>query len=123
MSRLRSTLVVVGAAAAVAVPSASAATPAKLVGTVGPSITIGITQGGKPVTKLKAGTYLLTVNDKSRAHTFFLETMKGTKIVTMPITTAPFVGVKKVTLKLTPGKYLVYCNLHLNFMKSEFSVS
>ena len=123
MSRLRSALVVLGAAAAVAAPSASAAGPAKLAGAVGPSITIGITQNGKPFTSLKAGTYSLTVNDKTRAHNFVVEVAQGTKLVTKIITDTAFVGTKTVTLKLVPGKYLAYCNLHLNFMKTEFSVS
>ena len=49
------------AAALIGVSSAVAAAP-KLVGTVGPGFTITLTQGGKKVTKLKAGKYKFVIN-------------------------------------------------------------
>ena len=55
-------------AAALAVPTASAATP-PLTGAVGPGFTITLTQGGKKVTTLKAGTYTFKISDKSTSTT------------------------------------------------------
>ena len=49
----------------------SPATPT-LNGTVGPGFTITLTQGGKKVTKLKAGTYVFKIADKSKIHNFHL---------------------------------------------------
>ena len=57
--------------AALVVPTALAA-PGKLIATVGPSFNITLTQGGAKVLKLKAGTYVITVSDKSAAHDFHL---------------------------------------------------
>ena len=58
--------------ALLAVPAALAATPT-LVGTVGPGFTITLTKGGKKVTKLKAGTYMFKIADKSSIHNFHLK--------------------------------------------------
>src|SRR4051795_46131 len=55
------------AVAALVVPSALAATPT-LNGTVGPGFTIALTKAGAKVTKLKAGTYVIKVSDKSNIH-------------------------------------------------------
>src|SRR5207302_3815248 len=49
-----------------------ASTPT-LKGTVGPSFTISLTKAGKAVKSLKAGTYKVTVSDKSSMHNFTLE--------------------------------------------------
>ena len=64
-------LALAAVAAALAVPAASAATPT-LTGTVGPGFTITLTQNGQNVTKLKAGTYAITINDKAIDHNFHL---------------------------------------------------
>jgi plastocyanin len=106
-------------AAAIAVPSAGAkATAGKLVATVGPGFTITLTQGGKKVSKLKAGAYVITVADKAGDHNFRL---KGPGV-----NKATSVGGKgtftwKVTLKA--GKYTYVCDPHKTFMKGSFSVS
>ena len=76
---MKSILVVGGAALATAllsVSSAAAAVP-KLVGTVGPGFTITLTQGGKKVTKLKAGKYTFVINDKSSMHSYGLDGPRG----------------------------------------------
>src|SRR6266536_1459162 len=57
--------------AALAVPGALAATPT-LNGTDGPGFTITLKQGTKKVTKLKAGTYVFKIADKSSIHNFHL---------------------------------------------------
>ena len=122
MHRLRSALIVLGAAAAIAVPSASAAAPVKLVGTVGPGFTITLTQGGKPVKALRAGKVMLVVADKASFHNFVLEQTKGGKL-DREITGVAFTGSKTVTLMLTKGKYKFYCQPHEGSMFGTFTVS
>jgi plastocyanin len=103
--------------AAIAVPAAGAST-AKLVATVGPGFTITLTQSGKKVTKLKAGTYVVTVQDKSSIHDFHLTgpgVNKKTSVGGTGTTTW------KVTLK--KGTYKYVCDPHSAFMKGSFSVS
>ncbi len=103
--------------AVLAVPSAFAGS-SKLVGTDGPGFTITLTQGGKKVAKLKAGTYTITINDKSNIHNFHL-TGPGVNKKTS-------VGAKgtytwKVTLK--KGTYKYVCDPHKTIMKGSFTVS
>lgn len=103
--------------AAIAVPAAAAATPT-LVGTTGPGFTITLTKGGKKVTKLKAGTYIFKILDKSTIHNFHL-TGPG-------VNKSTSVGAKKtytwkVTLK--KGTYRYVCDPHKPIMKGSFTVS
>lgn len=103
--------------AAIAVPAAGAAT-VKLVATDGPGFTISLKQGGKTVTKLKAGTYTITVQDKSNIHNFHLTgpgVNKKTSVGAVGTTTW------KVTLK--KGTYKFVCDPHATIMKGSFSVS
>jgi plastocyanin len=105
------------AAAVVAVPAAGAAT-GKLVATDGPGFTISVKQGGKVVKTLKAGTYTVTVQDKSNIHNFHLTgpgVNKKTSVGAKGTTTW------KVTLK--KGTYRYVCDPHASFMKGSFSVS
>jgi hypothetical protein len=114
-------LVAIAAAVALlgvlAVPLALAGTPT-LVGTDGPGFTITLTKGGKKVSKLKAGTYVFKIADKSTIHNFHL---KGPGI-----DKKTSVGSKaNVTwkLKLKKGKYTFVCDPHKSFMKGSFTVS
>jgi plastocyanin len=103
--------------AALVVPAAGAAT-AKLVATDGPGFTISLTQGGKHVSKLTAGTYTITVQDKSNIHNFHLTgpgLNKKTSITAQGTTTW------KVTLK--KGTYKYVCDPHLTIMHGTFTVS
>lgn len=109
-------------AAASLVPAAGAAAPGKLAGTVGPGFTITLTQGGKPVTKLKAGRYTITVSDKATIHNFVLEQESGGKL-DKQITTVPFTGTKTVTVTLAKGSYKYYCMPHESGMHGTFTVS
>ena len=102
--------------AALFVPSALAATP--LVGTVGPGFTITLTQGGKKVTKLKAGTYTIKVADKSNLHNFRI---KGPGVNKTTSVAAKGSFTWKVTLK--KGKYTIVCDPHAAFMKQIVTVS
>jgi plastocyanin len=100
-----------------AIPAALAATPT-LVGTDGPGFTITLTKGGKKVSKLKAGTYVFKIADKSSIHNFHLKGPGIDKKTSVGATT-------KVTwkLKLKPGKYTFVCDPHKSFMKGSFTVS
>ena len=120
MSRLRSALVGLTAAAAVVAPSASAATPAKLVGTVGPGFTITLTQGGKKVTSLKAGTYTLTITDAATFHGWSLDGPNG---FAKEFTAVAFTGTKTFTVTLKKGAYKYYCPPHEGSMFGKFTVS
>ena len=103
--------------AALAVPAAVAATPT-LNGTVGPGFTITLTQGGKKVTKLKAGTYVFKIADKSTIHNFHLTgpgVNKKTSVATQGTSTW------KLTLK--KGTYKYVCDPHASLMKGSFTVS
>jgi plastocyanin len=103
--------------AAVAIPAAGAAT-GKLAGTVGPSFNISLTQGGKAVKKLKAGSYTITIQDKSNIHDFHLTgpgVNKKTSVGGQGATTW------KVTLK--KGTYKFVCDPHATIMHGSFAVS
>jgi plastocyanin len=104
-------------AAAIAIPVASAG-GTTLNGTVGPGFTITLTQGGKKVTKLKAGKYTIVVNDKASIHDFHLTGPGVNKTTSVS-------GMGKQTWKLTlkKGTYKFVCDPHASFMKGSFRVS
>jgi plastocyanin len=103
--------------AAFAVPAALAGTPT-LKGTVGPGFTITLTQSGKKVTKLKAGTYVIKVSDKSNIHNFHLQGPGVNKKTSVG-------KVQNVTWKVTlkKGKYTYICDPHKTIMHGSFTVS
>jgi len=119
MKSTRTALVAAVAAALVAAPAAMPApAPTKLTGVVGPGFTITLTKGGKKVTTLKAGTYSISVNDKSNIHNFHLKG-KGVNRDS---------GVSKVakvtwTVKLSKGRYTYVCDPHASSMKGSFTVT
>ncbi len=98
--------------------STAASAGATLDGTVGPGFTIGLTQGGKAVTALPAGTYTLNVNDQADIHNFHL-TGPGVDVST----DVSFKGAKSFTIKLTAGKYHFQCDPHSGAMNGDFTVS
>jgi cupredoxin-like protein len=104
-------------AALLAVPTAFAASPT-LNGTDGPGFTITLTQGGKKVTKLKAGSYTFKIADKSNIHNFHL-TGPGVNKTTSVSGTGTTTW--KVTLK--KGTYKYVCDPHATIMKGSFTVS
>ena len=120
---LRVILALGGAALAFAlvVNAAPAATKAPtLTGTVGPGYTIKLTQNGKAVKTLKAGSYTLVVHDKANVHNFVVEGPG----VERDVTTVPFVGTKTVTVKLRKGgKYKFYCRPHESSMFGYVTVT
>jgi plastocyanin len=110
----------VATAAAVAVSQAGAASMGKLTGTVGPGFTITLTEGGKKVTKLKAGTYTFVIDDKSTMHSYALDGPKG---FAKDFTSVPFKGSKTFTVALKKGSYKYYCAAHEAEMFGHFTVS
>ena len=118
---MRTQLVVAAAIAAMLVlaTAASASTP-KLTGNVGPGYKITLTQGGKKVTKLKAGKYTFVINDKSTMHSYGLDGPNG---FAKDFTSVSFKGTKTFTVTLKKGKYKFYCQPHESFMFGNFTVS
>ncbi len=120
--KLRIGIIGAAAAAALAVAATSlgrnSAAPA-LRGTVGPGFTIQLTKAGRVVKTRRAGTYRLTVADRSAQHNFVLERERGAERV---VTSVPFVGTRTVTVRLTKGAWKVYCDPHASVMVSRFSV-
>lgn len=107
MRRLLPLLVVL----AVAVPPTAfaALSATKITGTTGPGFTITVKKAGKRVKTLTAGTYSLSVSDKSNAHDFWIT---GPGIRNKQVTGLAFTGTKTVTVKLKKGRYEYYCKPH-----------
>ena len=105
-------------AALVVATTTSAATP-KLVGETGPGFTIQLkSSAGKIVKSLKAGTYVIKVEDKSSIHNFHLFGPGVNKTTSIAAT-----GEKTWTVKLKPGKYTYQCDVHAAAgMKGTFKV-
>ena len=102
-------------AATLAVPGlAPAATRSStLIGTVGPGFTI--TMNKKTV---KAGTYTIVIHDKSNIHNFHLIGPGVNKL-----TSTPWIGTKKWTVKLKKGTYRFVCDPHATSMKGVLRVT
>jgi plastocyanin len=122
MTRRLALIAIVGAAA-VGI-TATVAAPAtdgvpRLVGVTGPAWTITLKRSGRVVTRLKPGTYSLTVTDRASIHNFRL---RGPGM-NRQITPLRFVGRKTVTVKLRKGRYTYLCDPHeYGGMKGEFVV-
>jgi plastocyanin len=97
--------------------AAGAATP-KLTATVSDPLNISLKVGGKKVSKLKAGTYTIVVQDKAADHNFHL---KGPGVNKSTSVSAKATTTWKVTLK--KGSYTYVCDPHSSFMKGSFTVS
>jgi plastocyanin len=115
MTRTRLALAV-AALGLLAVVPAQAALP-HLTGTTGPGFTITLKKGTTKVTRLKAGTYTITVADRSSSHNFHLIGAGVNKK-----TTLDFVGKRTWTVTLQRGKtYRFLCDPHASFgMKGSF---
>jgi plastocyanin len=102
-----------------ALPASSQAATPKLVASVGPGFTISLKNAaGAKVTTLKAGTYTITVNDRSRMHDFRLRGPGLNKV----LSGVAAVGKKTVTLRLRAGKYQFTCQPHTAAMRGAFTV-
>jgi plastocyanin len=125
MTRIKLALAALAAASLAAALAAAplAAAPASqsatiLVATVGPGFTITLKSAGKTVKKLKPGTYVVRVSDKSNIHNFHL---KGPAV--NKLTSVAAVGTKSWTVKLKAGKYTYVCDPHASSMKGSFTVA
>jgi plastocyanin len=98
--------------------SGAAAAGGKLVAEVADPVKITLTQGGKKVTALKAGTYTIVVKDLSSAHDFVLA---GPGVKKATSVSGKGTVTWKVTLKT--GTYTYVCTPHKSFMKGSFTVS
>ena len=96
----------------------AAASGGTLVASVSDPLNISLTQGGKKVTALKAGTYTITVQDKASDHNFHL-TGAGVNKSTSVSGKGTFTW--KVTFK--KGTYKYVCDPHKSFMKGSIKVS
>ena len=108
------------AASALALAGSGSAGAAKTVkGTVGPGFTIGLSSGGKKVTRLKPHRpYRFVIDDRSSSHDFHL---RGPGINRV-LSSVEFVGKKSFTLTLKKGSYRFLCDPHASFMHGAFKV-
>ncbi len=105
------TVAIAAAVTAAALGQSRGATVTNLKGTVGPGYSISLTKAGKKVKTLKAGTYKITVADKSPSHNFTLE--KETKPnIEKHVSATGFTGTKTITVKLVKGHWKYYCSVH-----------
>jgi len=91
-----------------------------LEGETGPGFEIEVKQNGEDAESVKAGTYMLKVEDKSASHNFHLIGPGVDKVVT----DVGFVGDKTVTVTLKKGTYTYQCDPHASSgMKGTFQVT
>lgn len=116
---MRSALAALAVVVALVAAPAALAKPVPLRGTVGPGFTITLTTAaGKPVKTLKAGSYAITVTDRSAIHNFHL-IGRG---VNREITTISFTGKKRIVVTLKRGRVIYQCDPHASTMKGSFTV-
>lgn len=90
----------------------------QLNGSVGPGFTISVKDGsGVQVTRVDAGAFMLTVEDKSDDHNFHLRG-PGVDVATEIETQ----GTKTFALDLVNGKYTFVCDPHPSQMSGSFTV-
>jgi plastocyanin len=105
-----------GVVASSALAHSSAGT---LVASVSDPLNISLTQGGKKVTTLKAGTYTIKVQDKASDHNFHLT---GPGLNKTTSVSAKGTSTWKVTFK-KGSTYKYVCDPHASFMKGSFKVT
>ena len=116
---LAATLTALAAAAVAALLPGAATADGTLTGTVGPGFTISLIDGaGKPVQHLDAGTYTITVHDRSELHNFHLFGAGGVS----KFTDVEGKGDETWTVTLVDGKYSVMCDPHGAAMEQDFTV-
>jgi plastocyanin len=113
MRAINLALITIVAALAFAVPTLAATRANTLTGTVGPGFTI--TMNKKTV---KAGTYVITIRDRSSIHDFHLTGPGVNKA-----TSVPALGTKKWTVKLKKGTYKFVCDPHRAIMHGVLKVT
>ena len=104
--------------AVLAAGGSAAADGQQLNGVVGPGFNISLQDAsGKKVTNLAAGTYTLTVQDKSDIHNFHLSG-PGVDVAT----DIEAMGTQTFTVTLADGTYTYVCDAHASTMKGTFTV-
>ena len=116
MFRIATAIAAAAALALAALPAQAA--PTRLVAKVGPGFTITLTKGGKKVTSLKAGAYVITVRDLSNIHNFHL---RGPGVNKDSGVEAVATKTWRVTLR--KGTYRYICDPHDDSMKGSVRVS
>lgn len=93
--------------------------PGKLVGTAGPGYAISLRKAsGASAATLKAGKYVVTARDRSKAHNFHLVGPGVNKS-----TAVPLVGIRRWTVTLRKGTYRFQCDAHKTRMKGTIRVT
>jgi hypothetical protein len=106
---------------AVALPASRAATTPRLVATVGPKETISLVDArGRPVKKLRRGTYRFVVRDRSTRENFHLfgPSIRGF----LGVTSFRFRGTVTWKIRLAPGTYQYRSDAHPRKMRGTFRV-
>ena len=113
MRPIKLTLIAIVAILALAAPTFAASRTNTLTGTDGPGFTI--TMNKKTV---KAGTYVITIHDKSNIHNFHLTGPGVNKL-----TSVSRVYTTKWTVKLKKGTYHFVCDPHRTIMHGILKVT
>ena len=113
MRPIKLTLIAIVAILALAAPTFAASRTNTLTGTDGPGFTI--TMNKKTVT---AGTYVITIHDKSNIHNFHLTGPGVNKL-----TSVSRVYTTKWTVKLKKGTYHFVCDPHRTIMHGVLKVT
>jgi hypothetical protein len=104
----------------VSVASAETRAASRLVATVGPGTTITLVDaGGANVTRIKAGTYVILVRDRSSRHNFHLVEPDP---LLLKRTSLRFVGSVMWRIHLDRGVYRFVCDAHPFTMHGRFKV-
>jgi plastocyanin len=89
----------------------------KLIGSVGPEMTISLrTSGGAAVTKIDPGTYDLEITDNSEFHNFHLSGPGVNQLTGVEGT-----GTVSVTVTFGNGTYTFRCDVHSSSMRGTFT--
>ena len=113
MRSIKFALFAIVAALAVAAPTFAATNANTLTGTDGPGFTITLNKK-----TVKAGTYVITIRDRSTIHNFHLTgpgVNKKTSVAAM--------GTTKWTVKLKKGTYKFVCDPHKTIMHGVLKVT
>ena len=113
MPSIKFALFAIVAALAVAAPTFAATNANTLTGTDGPGFTITLNKK-----TVKAGTYVITIRDRSTIHNFHLTgpgVNKKTSVAAM--------GTTKWTVKLKKGTYKFVCDPHKTIMHGVLKVT
>jgi plastocyanin len=104
-------------AATFALPAGAKTTGLK--GEVNDNFQIKLTKNGVRVKTLKAGTYMIKIEDKSSSHNFRLRGPGVNKA-----TSVGFIGERTWTVTLKKGRYTIQCDPHAQSgMRSTFTVT